>query len=45
MSQEKAKKLYQLIYTDLIRLIMLVRFRAERYFFMFINDNMYIAKT
>lgn len=43
--QERAKRLYQFLYTDLIGPIIPMGFGAKRYFFIFTDDNTYIIKT
>lgn len=45
ISQERVKIPYQFIQIDFIQSIMLMKFRVERYLFIFIDDNIYITKT
>lgn len=45
MSQNRAKKVYQFIYTDLVRLITLMGFEIKRYFFTFTDNHICITKT
>lgn len=42
--KEKAKRVYQFIYTDLVGPITLIGFDTEKYFFTFTNDYTCITK-
>lgn len=39
MPQERTKRPYLFVYSDLVLLIIPVRFRAKKYFFTFTDDN------
>lgn len=43
--QKRRKRPYQLIHTDIVGLIILIRFGVKRYFFTFTDDHMCITKT
>lgn len=45
MSQQKIEKPYQFVYTDFIGPITLIGFKAEKYFFTFIDNYTRIIKT
>lgn len=45
MSQQKAEKPYQFVYTDLVGPITPIGFRAKKYFFTFTDDYMHITNN